>query len=292
MRSTNTLYTGADYHLRLGIFLSNSRFVRSHNAHSRFRTSLNRFAALTPAEYRCMLGLLPRPLTVAAPSKRSPPKDFPSYDWRDQGAVTEVKNQGTCGSCWAFAAISSAESSNKIIGGTLYLLSEQNLIDCVTTCYGCNGGLATLAYDYVLQYQHGQFVLSDAYPYTGSIGDCKFNADVAIGQIYGYLAVVSDSEPDLAAAVAGYGPAAAAVDASTVAFQLYGGGIFEDEHCSSIDLNHGIGIVGFGVEDDVGFWIVKNSWGTDWGEEGYIRIVRGRNECGIASFAHIASSTQ
>jgi cathepsin L len=292
MRSTHNFYTGSEYHLRFGIFLANSRFVQSHNSQSRFRVSLNHLATLTPAEYRSLLGTLP-PATFPKSTKSSVIRDFPSYDWREFGVVTGVKDQGTCGSCWAFAAISSAESSFKIITGTLYDLSEQNLVDCVTTCYGCNGGLATLAYDYVLQYQHGQFQLTDDYPYTGSTGiSCKFDSTKAVAQIYGYLAVVSENEADLASKLVGYGPATGAVDASTGTFQLYSGGIFDDSHCSSLDLNHGVGIVGFGVEDDVGYWIVKNSWGEGWGEDGYIRLIRGKNECGVASYAQIASSTQ
>jgi cathepsin L len=289
MRATNRFYTGPDYHLRLGIFLAHSRHVHSHNSRSSFRLSLNHLAALTPCEYRALRASHPPP---SPPSPRLPLRTVASYDWRDFGAVTGVKDQGLCGSDWAFAAVQSGESSTKITFGTLYTLSEQNLVDCVLTLLGCNGGIAMLAFDWVLQFQGGRFMQASDYPYTGTDGTCRFDPAKAAGQIYGYVGGIQGDEDDLAAKVVALGPAAAVVDASTAAFQLYSAGIFQDDQCSALDVNHGVGIVGFGVEGDTEFWIVKNSWGEDWGEAGYIRMLRGKNECGVASFCCIATSTK
>jgi cathepsin L len=292
MREANQVYTGDEYHFRFGIFLTNFRLVREHNARSKFRLGLNRFTCHSPAEYRVILGVR-HPISTARPTAPANTPKVASYDWRDYGVVNPIKDQGDCGSDWAFVATQSAESVYAIVTQTpLLSFSESNLVDCVASCYGCNGGLATEAWDYVIAYQNGKFNSEDTYPYKPVTGSCKFDPGVAIGLITGYTHVAPGDEDDLAAKVVGYGPVAGAVDSSPVSFQLYEGGIYDDPTCSSINLNHAIGVVGFGVEDATQYWIVRNSWGEDWGEEGYMRLVRGKNACGIAALGYIATIAQ
>lgn len=147
MRETNQIFTGDEYHLRLGIFLVNSRFVHEHNKRSTFKVTLNRFAAYTTAEYNILLGYRQINYIKSDPIKTINVPE--SIDWREKNVVTRVKDQGNCGSCWAFSAICAEESAWCINGNPLIELSEQNLVDCVFFCYGCNGGQMVLAYNYI-----------------------------------------------------------------------------------------------------------------------------------------------
>ena len=288
MRAHNEYFTGDEYQSRLGIFISNSRLIREKNSINgkSFTVGLNKFAAYTPSEYSILLGYQPRvQQQKGIKSRRSTNSE--SYDWRDQGVVNGIKDQAQCGSCWAFSAIQAAESSNAISSGKLESYSEQNLVDCVTTCDGCNGGLMTEAYEYVVQHQNGQFNIESEYKYTAVDGSCKFNQYSKTGSVSKYIIVAEGDEDDLAAKIEQYGPAAVAIDASNWSFQLYVSGIYDEPACSSTNLDHGVGCVGFGKQDATKYWIVRNSWGTAWGEKGYIRMIWKNNQCGIATNAVI-----
>jgi len=281
MRKSNQFFTGDEYQARLGIFLANKRLVQEHNGKSSFTVSLNKFAAMTPAEYKSMLGFK-RIQHVAEGNPSSPNAD--SCDWRDKGCCNAIQDQGQCGSCWAFSTIQSAEGVYAAKSGKLLKLSEQNLVDCVTTCEGCDGGFMTYSFDYVKKSQGGKFMYEKDYPYVAYDQSCKFDASkgVSIG-LKGYAEVKSGSEDDLAAKCEKYGPIAIAIDASNWSFQMYSGGIYDEPACSSQNLDHGVGCVGFGKESGKAYWIVRNSWGEDWGEKGYIRMIKGSNQCGEAT---------
>jgi cathepsin L len=283
MRKHGIIYTGDEYHFRLGIYLTTSRRAREFNrgVHS-FTIGMGPLSTLTASEYRWLLGSIPKPdrrrgliesgsVAVTTPD---------SFDWRDKGVVQVVKDQGQCGSGWAFGAIGAQESGWAITSSTLWNLSEQNLIDCATTCSGCDGGSAAQAFAYVLAAQGGAFCSAASYPYTGVQQTCAFaTADNATSMI-GYKHPESPTEDALAACIFNYAPYACAIDASHTSFQLYSSGIYDEPDCSSTNVDHGVLCVGFAVD----YWIVKNSWGTAWGEKGYIRMVRGKdNQCGIAS---------
>ena len=288
MRENNNVFSGDEYQARLGIWLSNKRMVQEHNAgSSSFKVSLNKFAHLTPSEYKAMLGYR-RDLRTRAASKVKSVKAADSCDWRDKNVVNAIQDQASCGSCWAFSAIQAQESQYAIATGKLYKLSEQNLVDCVSTCYGCNGGLMDYAYDYVISSQGGQFMLETDYPYKGVDGTCQWDSSKGVTTIKSYINVQEGSETDLAEKVSTYGPAAIAIDASAWAFQLYTSGIYDHSRCSSTNLDHGVGCVGYGTEGSTNYWIVRNSWGTSWGESGYIRMVKDKNnQCGEATEACI-----
>jgi cathepsin L len=289
MKETGNMFTGEEYHARLGIFLQNKRLVQEHNAGKfAYTVALNKLAHLTPAEYSALLGfkMAYNPNMGKVTQTHYVADD--SCDWRDKGAVNAIKDQGQCGSCWAFSAVQAAESAYFISKGKLYSYSEQNLVDCVTGCDGCNGGLMTEAYDYVIKNQDGKFMSEKDYPYKAKDQKCKFDASKAIGKITKYINVQSGSEKDLATKVSKYGPAAIAIDASNWSFQLYSSGIYDEPSCSSSNLDHGVGCVGYGSEGSTAYWIVRNSWGKSWGEKGYIRMVKDKNnQCGEATMACI-----
>lgn len=287
MRTNGQLYSNDEYHFRLGIYLTNLRLVRSHNSgQHKFKVSLNQFACMTPAEYRSLLGyrrikkLQPPPFTLKPKST--------SLDWRTKGVVNEIKDQGNCGSCWAFSAIQTVESVDCIQSGTLLSLSEQCLVDCVLMCFGCSGGSPYVAISYIVDKMDGKFCLEKDYVYSAVMEDCKFDQYPKYGFVRGYLPIAQGDEDDLAAKCEKYGPVAVCVDANNWSFQVYNSGIYDEKECYPTALNHAIGCVGFGVEDETKYWIVKNSWGKHWGEEGYMRMIWENNRCGIASEASVA----
>lgn len=291
MRSTNQYYTGDEYKLRLGIFITNSRLVKEHNsANKKFKVSLNKFAAYTPEEYKSILGFR---MNIRKQSNTRPSRkvNIDKFDWRDKGVVNSIKDQGQCGSCWAFSVIQAAESAYALSTGKLYSFSEQNLVDCATIvdfCYGCDGGFMTGAFDHVIKRQNHSLVLESDYPYTGVDGDCQFDDVTHTGTISSYVNIQEGSEDDLEAKVQ-IGPVAVAIDASNWSFQLYSSGIYDEPNCISSKIDHGVGCIGYGSEDGTKYWIVRNSWGTSWGENGYIRMLWKDNQCGIATMASIPS---
>lgn len=297
MRRNGLLYTGDEYQFRFGVFLANQRIVREFNTGNHgFRLGMNALSTLTPAEYRVLLGYKPgkRPTTKFGKKlqRKTNKADPDSWDWRNSSAVQGVKDQGQCGSCWAFGAIGAEESMFFINQGTLYNLSEQDLVDCNYFDYGCSGGSAEDAYEYVLDFQDGYFATELEYPYTAEDGNCYYDegtmSDSAYLYNYGWIANPGD-EANLLAIVYEYGPAACAIDASHNSFQLYSGGIYNEPACSSEDLDHEVLNVGYGADaSGTQYWIVKNSWGLSWGDNGYIYMSRNKNnQCGIATDATV-----
>jgi cathepsin L len=287
MRETNNVFTGEEYQTRFGIWMANKRLVSEHNRKSTFKVAMNKLSHYTPSEYRSLLGYKQMD-RLRRKSSRMNVKAPESIDWREKGVVNAIKDQAQCGSCWAFSAIQAQESQWAIKHAKLYSLSEQNLIDCDSTSSGCDGGLMENAYEYVIKNQNGKFMLEDDYPYAGIDGTCKFDASKAVTQIVSFLDVTEGDEKDLAEKIAQYGPASIAIDASDWSFQLYSSGIYDESACSSSMLDHGVGCVGYGSENGVNYWIVRNSWGTSWGEKGYIRMIKDKsNQCGEATQACI-----
>jgi len=281
---TNNLYTGEEYSFRLGVYLTNSRAIQEFNAKSStFQVGINDFTAMTPAEYRSLLGhrQMNNIITRKAEVKGNAPE---SVDWRDSGIVNPVKNQAQCGSCWAFSVIQAQESKWAKEKGQLISLSEQNLVDCVTSCYGCNGGDEYISFDYVIKHQGGLFMKEEDYPYTGRDGKCKFDKTKGVCPVKAWMRPTQGNEDELAEGCATMGVVSIAIDAGQWSFQAYSHGIYDEPRCSSTRLDHAVGLVGYGVDNGVKFWLVRNSWGANWGEKGYIRMIRGKkNQCGVAT---------
>ena len=206
-----------------------------------------------------------------------------NYDWRTKGVVGNIKDQGKCGSCWAFSAISSLESQLSILTNTNCILSEQEIVDCVknvdTCCDGCNGEIYTV-YDYLSGTED-----ESGLNYSYSI--CKVVKSSLPYNVSGYKSIIPNNEHILKYYLYNIGPISVGVNANRD-WQLYKNGIYDPgtENCpnSNNDIDHGVVIVGYGSENGLDYWIIRNSWGKDWGENGYIRISRGKNTCGVANF--------
>lgn len=209
-----------------------------------------------------------------------------SIDWRDKGAVTNIKNQRHCGSCWSFAATGAIEGQHFLKTGELLSLSEQNLIDCSRSNgnHGCGGGLTTHGYQYVMQMG---IKSEEAYPYEAFEGDCRDYVHSPITKVHSFVSIPEGDEESLKEALATIGPVAVSIDASGYNFHHYKSGIYYDDYCSNTHTNHAVLVVGYGTDEhDRDYYIVKNSWGTSWGEDGYFKLIRNHNNhCGIAKRA-------
>lgn len=209
-------------------------------------------------------------------------------DWRKtEGVVSAVKNQLRCGSCWAFATTGVLEGQERILNISFVSLSEQNLVDCSTTNSGCSGGIMSEALRFVRE--EGGIESAKAYPYEAAERKCRFKEDAVAMKTMGSAVVGPNDEELLKAFVANYGPVSVAI-AATDKLEDYESGVFDDPDCGN-DLNHAVLIVGYGTDSKSGkdFWLVKNSWGSKWGEKGYIRMSRNKeSQCGIAEQPTIA----
>ncbi|GMH23438.1 hypothetical protein Nepgr_025281 [Nepenthes gracilis] len=283
-----------DKHKRFNVFKENVKYIHEVNKMDKpYKLKLNKFADLTNHEFRSLYAGSKikhhRMLKGKARSGESfmyaHVKDVPtSVDWRKKGAVTPVKDQGQCGSCWAFSTVVAVEGINQIKTKKLVSLSEQELVDCDTSQnQGCNGGLMELAFEFIKE--KGGLTTEDNYPYKAEDGTCddkKLNAPVV--SIDGHENVPENDEDALLKAAANQ-PVSVAIDAGGSDFQFYSEGVFTGE-CGT-ELDHGVAVVGYGTTiDGTKYWIVKNSWGGEWGEKGYIRMQRGVSSkgglCGIA----------
>jgi cathepsin L len=289
MHEQGKAYTAEEFQIRFSVFKSNMDYVRDWNAAgSSTVLGLTSLADLTNDEYqRIYLGThfdgteRLRNARVAPPA--GPLAD--TVNWVDKGAVTGIKNQGQCGSCWSFSTTGSTEGVHFLATGNLVSLSEQNLMDC-SIAYGnegCNGGLMDSAFRYIIA--NRGIDTEASYPYTAmSSSNCQYRAADSGATIANYVDVASGSEAALATA-ANKNPVSVAIDASHNSFQLYMSGIYYEPACSTSSLDHGVLVVGYGTST-ADYWLVKNSWGTSWGMAGYIQMSRNRgNNCGISTMA-------
>jgi len=217
-------------------------------------------------------------------------------DWRDASknpanmvAVNPVKNQGQCGSCWAFSSTASIEGYNAIASKSLVSLSEQQMVDCAGSFgnNGCEGGDMDAAFEFVIsQGQSGQCT-EDSYPYQGVDGQCQSQCQTG-ATISQYHDIPQMNEDAIKQVLATLGPVTIGIEADQQSFQFYSGGVFDDPSCGT-SIDHGVAIVGYGVDNGAAYFTVRNSWGESWGESGYIRMKVGDNVCGLALSASYPS---
>lgn len=248
--------------------------------------TLNKFATMTSDEFNLMKGYNAKDHVASSIKHLLPNNSDMSINWVEAGAVTDVKNQATCGSCWSFSTTGSLEGAHQIATGDLISLSEQQFVDCSKSYgnLGCMGGLMDSAFDYA---KDTAIDLESDYPYAGwSFGGCKLSVDGVV-KAASYSDVPTNDPAQLEAFLA-KGPVSIAIDASGAQFQLYKTGIITQASCG-VDLDHGVLLVGMGEENGTKYWLVKNSWDSTWGENGYFRLERtdakDAGTCGLQSQA-------
>jgi len=272
---------------RFAIFKENIKKIITHNADKsqNFTMGINQFADLTANEFKqeYVSGYTNLGKSVCGVFKTISPLPK-AIDWNMNGAVTDVKDQGQCGSCWAFSATGAIEGAWKIKTGKLVSLSEQQLVDCSKTYgnLGCKGGLMENAFTYVVDFG---ICSENSYPYKAVGGTCSINNCEVAAKVSDCKDVAPNDQLALASAVS-MGPVSIAIEADTRIFQLYSSGVITSTTCGT-NLDHGVLIVGYGVENGINYWLVKNSWGKSWGDNGYVKIERSESSndpgiCGVA----------
>ncbi|XP_049834066.1 digestive cysteine proteinase 1 [Schistocerca gregaria] len=276
---------------RKELFRQNMRFIHSKNrANVGYTLAVNHLADRTDLELQALRGRKytpgynggqPFPYNVSVELKNGLPSTF---DWRLYGAVTPVKDQSVCGSCWSFGTTGAIEGAFFVTHGYQVRLSQQALIDC-SWGYGnngCDGGEDFRSYQWMMK--HGGLPTEDEYgPYLGQDGYCHVDNITLTAKITGYVNVTPDDANALKVALLKHGPISVAIDASHKSFTFYSNGVYFDPKCGNTpdELDHAVLLVGYGALGDKKYWLVKNSWSTYWGNDGYILMSPKENNCGV-----------
>jgi len=294
-------YSKDEHSYRQKVFLENIKKYEEHNRNKEntFKMGVNEHSDKTEEEFASIMFM--RPISADSLKRmygnikvdnttRSKDPLPTSFDWREKGAVAPVKNQGSCGSCWTYSTTGNIEGVNFLKYNKLVRLSQQQLIDCDKECgtdpvdgtkycdSGCHGGWMMTAFQSIIK--QGGIDTEESYDSFGKTNGCEFKAD-KIGAKLSSWKMLSNEEDTLAQQLIETGPISVAFDASPIMW--YSSGIVTGRSCNPKTMSHAVLLVGFGEENGKKYWIVKNSWGSGWGEKGYFRILRGGNTCGIAT---------
>jgi len=303
----NKIYTAQENFVRFANFKKNIQKIQQiyherkvYNIKKGAEFGLNKFADLSEEEFQSrylMKKKIQKGSHHSAPTfNQELSSKLPQvFDWRTKGKVTAVKNQGDCGSCWAFSATETIESAwmikHNLNNATMIPLAPQQIVDCDGNDDGCGGGDPPTAYQYVMS--AGGMDSNSSYPYTGQDGTCAFNKTSVIANINNWnYACQEDDEQTLQQSTFQYGPTSICVDAS-LSWQLYESGVMSAWDCAWIDiLDHCVQAVGWnlGPSAETPYWVVRNSWSADWGENGFIRLEYGENTCGMTDEATYVTS--
>lgn len=275
--------TKEEYHYRFELFAEKEKEIQEwNNKQDSFRLAHNMFSTKTKEEASKLLGAGKIDLPIVEPAHFDESNLKDSLDWRAQGAVNAVKNQAQCGSCWAFGATAVTETAHWKSTGKLLSLSEQQLVSCESKSHGCNGGVQLWALQYL---ESNPQTLETSYPYTSGHGDSGVCDTAMAGtgtvQVTGTTWVPRNSVSQLKAAI-NTGVVTVTIEADQSVFQMYHSGILDTTACGT-QLDHAVAAVGYGTEGGKDYYIVRNSWGASWGDQGYIKIaaVDGEGICGI-----------
>lgn len=283
---------GLQDRMRMRIFLYRNAEIKKHNSgkFSTFTQTQNFFTDMRPSEWKRYLGANPSaiPSNIFAeetnnidPQRRQSLAE--NLDYSNDPCMPEVKNQGACGSCWAFAAITPLEFAHCKKSNDPIILSEKQLVDCDRVNGGCQGGWYTTAWDHIKQIG-GSAETSSYGPYNARRGFCRFRSKMVGANVSSFKYVKPNDVVAMQEAMEKYGPLAVALTVVN-SFLSYGSGIYDDAACDSREVNHAVVLVGWDTVDGVDYWIGRNSWGLNWGENGYFRIKRGVNKCKIENYA-------
>jgi len=290
MHKNGKSYAHDEFPTRFAAFKSNMDFIASFNAQNAdMKVAMNQFGDLSLQEFASVYNGLRVPQGYVHKSTQQIMNvQLPAtWDWNAQGAVTPIKNQQQCGSCWAFSTTGSVEGCHFLSQKSLASLSEQNIMDCSWSYgnQGCNGGLMTQAMQYIIANKGVD--TESSYPYTAQDGTCTFNA-ANVGSTESTFTNVATGDENALQQTVYTGPTSVAIDASHSSFQFYSSGVYYEPDCSSSQLDHGVLAIGWGTSSGSDYWLVKNSWGTSWGQSGFIWMSRNKsNNCGIATMATI-----
>ena len=277
--------TVEEFQMRAALFAETEAFIQEHNTqNNNYTVGHNQFSDMTDMERKARLGFR------AAENKDGNVVELDttnlpeSVDWRTAGAVNAIQDQGQCGSCWAFSATGSLEGAHFLATGNLLKFAEQQLVDCANTAagylnFGCNGGMYGRAWNY---WKTHDAILESDYAYTAKDGTCAYDSTpLTTIEVTNWSSVKTDDVAQTKAAVA-QRPISIAIEADKLVFQQYSSGIFDNTKCGTT-MDHAVMLVGYGSENGQDYFILRNSWGTTWGEKGYMRIaaVDGVGICGM-----------